>query len=91
MSANRLYLVCTHHTNPEEALLLGERASYEAGYTPSKYKNARDWFDAHAACGRTRDHFALAYGHPADWDIDPPAEDTVAGQVKLAVAINGAH
>lgn len=91
MSANRLYLVCSHHASPEEALLLGERKDVSEGYTPSKYKTAAQWFDAHAACGRTRDHFRLAYGRPENWDVDLPAEDTVAGQVKVAMALNGAH
>lgn len=91
MSANRLYLVCSHHTNPEDALLLGERESPVAAYDPAKFKNAEAWFQRHADCGRSRDHFQLAYGRPQNWDVSPPAEESVAGGVKVAMAMNGVH
>ncbi len=91
MSANRIYLVCSHHPNPEDALLICERADRIATYEPAKPKKADEWFLVHRSCGRGRDHFQLAYHRPQDHDRPLPAEDTVAGGVKLAMAINGTH
>lgn len=91
MSANRLYLVCSHHQNPEDALLLGERESPVTAYDPAKFKNAEGWFQRHADCGRSKDHFQLAYGRPQNWDVAPAAEETVAGGVRLAVASEETH
>lgn len=90
MSANRLYLVCSHHPNPEDALCLAERAGNDVPYLATNLKRADDWFTKHAECGRGRDHFALAHARPIDWDVAPPAENTAAGAVRLAL-VNGSH
>ncbi len=99
MSANRIYLVCQHHPQPEEALCLAERADGHSQYRPAECRclgkcscpakelaRQRDWFKKHAECGV--DSFKLAYQRPQGWDVSPPAEDTVAGQVRVAI-ING--
>lgn len=91
MSANRIYLVCEQHQGPEDALLIAERGGCEVPYDAANFRNADRWFNKHADCGRGKDHFKLAYGRPLDWDIAPPAEATVAGGVKVAMALNGAH
>lgn len=91
MSANRLYLVCDHHATPEEALLLGERAGNDAGFDAPNLRKADKWFAKHANCGQTKDHFSLAYNRPQNWDVPVPAQDTAAGAVKVAMALNGAH
>ncbi len=91
MSANRLYLVCSHHPHLEDALLLGERVGNDVGYDPAKFKNADKWFAKHENCGETKDHFQLAHHRPPNWDVAPPAQDTAAGGVKIAMALNGAH
>lgn len=94
MSANRLFLVCSHHPKIEDSLLLAERTDSETQYFGSFYaarhdlRRVDDWFEKHANCGRTRDHFQLAMHRPANWDVAPPAEKTVAGGVRLAL-VNG--
>lgn len=90
MSANRLFLVCSHHQNLEDALCLGERAGNDAQYTIAALKRGDDWFAKHQGCGRGCDHFQLAYHRPQDWDSPQPAEHTPAGAVRLAL-INGTH
>ena len=90
MSANRLFLVCTHHPNLEDALCLAERGGNDVQYFATSMKRADDWFEKHAQCGRGRDHFQLAHHRPIDWDVAPPAENTVAGGVRLAL-VNGSH
>ena len=90
MSANRLFLVCSHHPNPEDALCLAERGGNDVPYTASSMKRADDWFAKHQGCGRGRDHFQLAHQRPMDWDVPQPAEDTPAGAVRLAL-VNGSH
>lgn len=88
MSANRLFLVCSHHPAIEDALCLGERVANDVQYFIPNMKRADDWFEKHSNCGRGKDHFALAYHRPQDWDVAPPAEHTVAGGVRLAI-VNG--
>ena len=90
MSANRLFLVCSHHPNPEDALCIGERADSQSQYTAPALKRMDDWYAKHQACGRGCDHFQLAMARSADWDIAPPAEHTTAGAVRLAL-VNGSH
>lgn len=88
MSANRIFLVCAHHPSIEDALLIADRASATAVYAAAMPKAADAWFVKHAKCARGCDHFKLAYHRPQDWDVSPPAENTVAGGVKLAI-VNG--
>lgn len=84
MSANRIFLVCSHHPTLEEALLVSERADAEATHVPPNMKRAQDWFARHAACGNP-DDFQLAFHRPQNWDVSPPAEDTVAGGVRMGI------
>lgn len=98
MSANRIFLVCQYCPQPENALLLAERGEGHLEYEAGARKLADKWFRDHAYCGtvtnsasqmtKTVDHFKLAYNRPQDWDVSPPAQNTVAGGVKLAL-ING--
>lgn len=90
MSANRLFLVCSHCQRPEEALLIAERPDAAEAYVESVPKRADQWFLKHAMCAPGCDHFQLAYARPHDWDLSPPAQDTVAGGVKMAL-VNGSH
>lgn len=97
MSANRLFLVCSHHPNPEDALCLAERPGNESGYYPNgkcrclgkcgcaakELERQNAWFRKHSECGRDRDHYRLAMSRPADWDVPKPAEKTAAGAVRL--------
>jgi hypothetical protein len=86
MAANRIFLVCQHHPEMDQALLLAERGGNDVGYDPAKYKHADTFFEKHAHCGRGLDHFQIAYNRPQDWDVPQPAENTVAGGVKLVLA-----
>lgn len=91
MSANRIYLVCSHHQSPEDAMLLGERGASDVGYEAAKLKTFDKWLEKHANCGRDKDHFKLAYGRPQNWDVSPPAENTPAGGVRIALMSEGSH
>jgi len=89
MSANRLYLVCSHHTNPEDSLLLADRAGNDVPYLLAKLKRADDWFTKHMACGTGCDHFKLGYNRPQNWDVSPP--DVIGTGVRLALINGGDH
>ncbi len=84
MSANRLFLVCSAHPAIEDAFCLGERATASSVYELTASKSADKWLAKHAHCGV--DHFALAYHRPKGWDVSPPAQDTIAGRVRFAIA-----
>lgn len=90
MSANRIFLVCQHCQEPEQAMLLAERADGNAQYIAAPSKRADDWYAKHQRCGKGVDNFKLAYGRPQDWDVSPPAQNTAAGAVRLAL-LNGSH
>lgn len=70
--------------------MIGERAGNDAPYIAPSLKRLDDWYTKHMACGRGCDHFQLALNRPADWDVPPPAENTTAGAVRLAL-VNGSH
>jgi hypothetical protein len=84
MSDNRLFLVCSHCARIDESLCIAERVGDV--YEPAKFKGAAEWFKKHAACGRDIDHFQLAHQFTPNHDVPPPAEDTVAGNVRLELA-----
>lgn len=90
MSANRLFLVCSHHPKLDESICIGERGGNDVQYMSPNLKRLDDWYAKHMACGRGCDHFQLALNRPADWDVAPPAEDTAAGAVRLAL-VNRSH
>lgn len=87
MSANRIFLVCSHHPQLENALCIAERADAQATYEPTSAKRADEWFAKHAGCGNP-DDFQVAYHRPNNWDVSPPAENTVAGAVRMGI-VNG--
>lgn len=84
MSANRIFLVCSHHPKLEEALLLAERPDAAEAYATGLPKRADAWFIKHSLCARGCDHFQLAFQRPPNWDVSPPAEP-VANGVRLAL------
>jgi hypothetical protein len=99
MSANRIFLVCEAHPAIEEALCLASRHDAQSQYRIERCRclgmcgcparelaRQHDWFKKHAACGV--DRFRLAFNRPQGWDVSPPAQNTVAGGVKLAL-VNG--
>lgn len=88
MSANRIFLVCSHHPSIEDALLIADRPDACGQYSAAVPKRADEWFAKHAKCSRGCDHFKLAFHRPLDWDVSPDAQDTVAGAVRLGI-ING--
>jgi hypothetical protein len=101
MSANRLFLVCSKHPSPEDALCLAERSEGASRYyvewcrcrgkcgcQAQTLGRQRDWFKTHAECGV--DCFQLAFHRPPGWDVSPPAEDTPAGAVRIAL-LNGSE
>jgi hypothetical protein len=88
MSANRIFLVCSHCRELESALLLAERADGDAQYTAASMKRADDWYARHQRCGPGADHYQLAYQRPLDWDVSPPAPE-VAAAVRMALVTNG--
>lgn len=85
MSANRLFLVCSAHPQIEEALCLAERAGNDVQYLASNMKRVDDWYLKHQHCMPGCDHFQLALNRTADWDCSPPARNTTAGAVRLAL------
>lgn len=84
---NRIFIICsicgadTHHS-----LMLGKRRSGAYGRQPSQ-RELEEWFDQHAQCGGTRDHFKLALAKPADWDMAETitADSNVKAAVKRAL------
>ena len=88
MSANRLFLVCSHHQSLEDAFCIGERANGEGQYMAASVKRMDDWYAKHMRCGRGCDHFQLAYHRPRDWDV-PEAAKPVAATVRLEIAKAG--
>jgi len=88
VSANRLFLVCSHHPNLEDALCLADRAGNDVQYILTSLRRADDWFAKHAKCGRGCDHYQLAFHHPMDHDIPKPA-DPVPAAVRMEIAKAG--
>lgn len=67
MANNRMYLNCTGcHIDP---WYMGKRMQegYYTGTAPKKTLD--DWFDEHAHCGGTHDHFIIEYQHPENYDM----------------------
>lgn len=86
MSANRIFLVCSHHKSLNDAMLLCERVDASATYEPPNLKRLSEWLQTHSKCGNP-DDFQLAFHRPQNWDVSPPAIDSVPGAVKLAIAL----
>lgn len=102
MSANRIFLVCESHPAIEDALCLADRPDATSRYycvsncrclkckCAEKERTRRnEWFQRHAGCGV--DRFRLAFQRTQGWDVSPPAQDTTAGAVRIALATNGAN
>src|SRR5262245_10683616 len=87
MSANRLFVVCSHHPTMDQALCIAERTVWGLPYEAGRSITADAWFERHARCGKgnTCDHFKLAMHRPADHD--KPVE-TVGQAVKLTLVKN---
>lgn len=88
MSANRLFLVCSHHPKFEDAFCIGERGTSQAQYTAPRFKGMDDWYARHMGCGRGCDHFQLAYHRPPDHDL-PKSADPIKASVRVEIAKAG--
>lgn len=90
MSANRIFLVCSHHPSIEDALLIADRQDGTTPYTAGMPRSGRadDWFVKHVRCAPGSDHFKLAYHRPQDWDLVRPELEPINAGVKLAI-VNG--
>lgn len=87
IAGNRIYLVCTIcGADTQHSLMLGMRRGN--GYFKAPDRRMLDaWYEEHAKCGDTLDHFKLAMQKPANWDRPLPiSPDTnVDLAVKLAL------
>lgn len=83
MSANRIFLVCSHHKSFDQALLVAERTDTETQYTFAVPKRADEWFAKHQACGA--DCYQLAYQREPNWD-QPTLATKVASSVRYELA-----
>ena len=90
MASNRILLVCKHCNHIEDAFCVGERMGNDVPYIAPTLKKIDAWYAKHENCGRGCDHIALAYHRSADWDQSLPAEETVAGNVRMAL-VNGSE
>jgi hypothetical protein len=76
--SNKLWLVCRYHPHPSHAFCLGKRLG--TGYYGAPRPQALDaWYDEHAQCGGTLDHFAISYS--ATPDIKANAVNTLLAAV----------
>lgn len=88
MSANRIFLVCSHHKNFEDSLLIAERGEHQIGFEPANMKRAATWFERHATCGKP-DDFQIAFNYPQNHDVvETPQPKEAALGVALAL-VNG--
>lgn len=91
MSANRIFLVCSHCKNFEDALLLSERPEGNSIHEPPlRFSHQTAWFEKHAKHGNP-DDFQLAFHRPQNWDVSPQAQNTPAGAVRLALVNGSKH
>jgi hypothetical protein len=87
VSGNKLFFVCTVcGPSTEQALEFARRKN--AGYERILDRRLiEDWFDRHAECGGTRDHFKMGMTHNPDWDaaqlVSP--DSNVKAAVRLAL------
>lgn len=83
---NRIWLVCTAHTDTDNGIMLGERRLTSYFKAPT-HKEMEDWFDRHAACDPNPDHYRLAHDKTPNWDVPVTTEpdSNVGLAVKLAL------
>jgi hypothetical protein len=88
VGGNQLYVICTV-CGPEVAnsLFLADRKIDRHYGAIADLRGMNKFFDRHATCGDTYDHFKMAMGHPAGWDavefVDPATN--LKGAVRLAL------
>lgn len=88
MSANRIFLVCSHCREFAESLLIAERAPGQPIFSPANLKRADRWFERHATCGKP-DDFQIAFNYPQNHDVvETPQPKEAALGVALAL-VNG--
>jgi hypothetical protein len=89
IEGNRLYIVCTVcGADTEHSQMLGQRLG--SGYHRAPDRRLLDaWFETHAKCGDTLDHFRLVLAKPANWDVWPviSPDSHVGAHVKTALAL----
>lgn len=87
--ANRLFLVCSAHPEPENALCLGERGIQSALYEPSTdAQRLARFFKRHETCGTGPDHYQLAHRRPQNHDVATP-QSSIGPAVRLALVSDG--
>lgn len=88
VGGNQIFIICTVcGAEITSALMLADR-KIDSGFTAIQHqRSVQKFFDKHADCGGTRDHFRLALGKNPDWDVieivDPSTN--IHGAVKLAL------
>ena len=91
VEGNRLYIICTVcGSDTQHSQMLGMRRGSGYFKAPGR-REMEEWFEEHAKCGGTLDHFKLALSKPENWDaaevIDPGTNTALA--VKLALIESG--
>jgi hypothetical protein len=87
VKGNRLFLVCTV-CGPEIEYSLELARRKNAGYEKvMQHRLVEDWFERHANCGDTRDHFKLGMERNPDWDkgVVVKPDSHVGAHVRLAL------
>lgn len=90
MTGNLMYLVCTHHPDRMDALVIGSRGQSANGrglpYTSMLTQNSalQKFLDKHARCGGGFDHYTIAFDAGKDQDLPKPVASAVARAVTEA-------
>lgn len=97
---NRIYLTCRYHPTQSASFLLADRFDpdcLDVGYFPSKprsihggdeyAKAMRKWFETHATCGGTLDHFTVSYQEQKDSDVSAAERTSVGCAVAKALTV----
>lgn len=87
VSSQRIWLVCVHHPQKEDAIPLGKRL-VNGFYRCPESKALEDWFDVHKHCGGGHDHFTVSYDHAKDYDVGSAVSETIGTILRDS---NGSH
>jgi len=76
MNGNTMYLVCVHHPDKADSVLLADRCDSDGkkhAYTSMVgERRLAKFFEKHAHCGGGFDHFTIAYTEQKDHDVPKP-------------------
>jgi hypothetical protein len=87
VGGNQLYVICTV-CGPDiaQSLRLAHREDGPYGHFADR-RDLDKFFETHAKCGGTYDHYKMAMGHEANYDavefVDPATN--IAGAVRLSL------